>query len=352
MSQQILERLLAKYGHLSYPELTEALRKDGLGEFVDAIENNAHLMGLIDEISSEFSPDVLGDTNYGIIPSTVQQIKGIPVEYHGTFAFDPKACLKICKGNCCKNKNYIMISITDIFRILSSKGAQFFNIRSTIDLFDRKPPFVELFYNEEYRLFLPYIRFLPIDVDAHTRPEDAKENICPFLQPIHKVYAYHNKPLPSWAGENGLGCILMEDKPMICRLSPLGKSSGMVTGKVTYEYLPPALDCPACETDVEIKVSEYVSSIVYSSEQQQQERFHKMMMSYYHGKTSQKVDQKRFNEIIKHVYNIDGLLEQYGLSSEHRPQVEDLVEMVFAASHGDFSIYELFIEGLRDRVQR
>lgn len=347
MYQQILEMLLAKYGHLSYSELTEALRKDGLGEFVDAIENDAYLMGMMSEISKEFSIHLPDDTEYGIIPSTVEHVRGIPVEYHGTFKFDHQACLRRCKGNCCKNKNYLMINITDIFRILSSEAARFFDIRSTTDLFDRKPPFVELFYSEKYRLFLPYIRYLPINADADTRPEDAKRSICPFLRPIHDVYAYHKKALPHWTRELALGCMLMEDKPMICRLSPLGKSSGMVTGKITYEYLPPALNCPACDTDVEVKVSDYISSMVSSSEQRQQERFHKMLMSYHHTGTSQEFDQEYFNEIIKHMYNIDGLLSQYGLGIEDRPQVDQLVEIVFAASHGDFSVYEQFIEGLQ-----
>ena len=68
MYQQILEMLLAKYGHLSYSELTEALRKDGLGGFVDAIENDAYLMGMMSEISKEFSIHLPDDTEYGIIP--------------------------------------------------------------------------------------------------------------------------------------------------------------------------------------------------------------------------------------------------------------------------------------------
>lgn len=61
MYQQILEMLLGKYGDLSYSELTETLRKDGLGEFVDAIENDPHLMELIADISEEYSPDLSGD---------------------------------------------------------------------------------------------------------------------------------------------------------------------------------------------------------------------------------------------------------------------------------------------------
>lgn len=350
MYQQILEMLLGKYGDLSYSELTETLRKDGLGEFVDAIENDPYLMELITDISEEHSPDLLGDPEYGIIPEGVQQATGIPVDYHGTFRFDPQACLKVCKGECCRNKNYLMINIHDIFRILSSKGAQFYDVDSTIDLFDRKPPLVELFYIEEYRLFFPYIRYLPVDADVHTRPENAEQSICPFLHPIHEVYSYHKRALPQWASKDAWGCILMEDKPTVCRLSPLGRSAGMVTGKVTYEYLPPAVDCPACETHVEVKVSDYLSSMVSSAEQQQQERFHKMFMSYHRAATSKEVDRNRINEVIKHVYNIDGLLHEYGLDSQHRPRVEHLVEMVFAASHGNLSVYQQFINGLRRRV--
>ena len=346
MYQQLLEMLLEQYGHLPYSELTEALRKDGLGAFVDAIENDADLMGLIAEVSQEYA-DATGDSEYGIMPVPTQQIGRIPVEYHEAFNFDPRACLKTCKGNCCQNRNYLMIGITDIFRILSSKGAKFFNIRTTADLFDREPPFLELFYAEEYGLFLPYIRYLPVNADARNRPEDAQGSICPFLFPIHKVYAYHKKALPQWADKDARGCILMAEKPAICRLSPLGKSSGMVTGKVTYEYVKPTVDCTACETDVEMKVSDYVSSMVSASEQQQQDRFHEVLMSYHRAETSQELDRERFNYIIKHVYHIDGLLHQYGLSSKHRPQVEQLIEIVFAASHGDFSVYEQFVEGLR-----
>jgi len=180
MYQQILEMLLEKYGDLSYSELTETLRKDGLGEFVDAIENNPQLMELIADISEEYSQDLSGDPEYRIIPKGVQQATGIPVDYHGTIRFDPQACLKACKGECCRNKNYLMINIHDIFRILSSKGAQFYDINSTIDLFDRKPPLVELFYIEEYRMFFPYIRYLPVNADVHSRPENAEESICPF----------------------------------------------------------------------------------------------------------------------------------------------------------------------------
>ena len=171
-----------------------------------------------------------------------------------------------------------------------------------------------------------------------------KEVFVLFYAQYRKVYSYHKKVLPQWVNKDAMGCILMEDKPAICRLSPLGKCSGMVTGKVTYEYLPPVLDCPACETHNEIKVSEYLTSVVSSSEGEQQERFHKMLMSYYNDSLK-----KRFSEVIKQVYNVDKLLYEYGLGLENRPSVEHLVEIVFAASHGDFSVYERFIEGLSEK---
>ncbi|MFH1282639.1 MAG: hypothetical protein ABII27_03135 [bacterium] len=350
MYQKILEMLLAKYGHLPYSELIEALRKDGLGEFVDIIENDSNFMKSISEIDKEFPTDLLDDNGYWVMPSVEQQIRGIPVDYHETFKFDHQACLKGCTGTCCKNKNYLMISMIDIFDILSASGAKVLGIHSTIDLFDRKPPLLELFYNEEYRMYLPYIRYLPLGVDLNTRPEDAKGSICPFLRPIHEVYSYHKKELPHWSGKDALGCILMEDKPAICRLSPLGKSTGMMTGKITYEYLPPAIDCPACESDVDVKVSDYVSSIISSSEEEQQKNFHKMLMII-NAKTSGQFDQDRFNEIIKQVYNIDGVLSKYGLGLEHRPQIDLLVEIVFRVSKGDFTLYEHFIKGLSNKFR-
>lgn len=108
MYEQILKKLLDRYGHLSYPELTAALRKDGLGEFVDAIENNPDIMRLISEFSRKLPTDLLGDIGTGTMPSTSQQIRGIPVDYYETISFDHKACLEKCAGNCIANKMIIM----------------------------------------------------------------------------------------------------------------------------------------------------------------------------------------------------------------------------------------------------
>jgi hypothetical protein len=361
MYRQILEQLLARYGNLSYPELRKALREDGLGELLDAIESGdclTDLTGLIGEIAEELPQDVFdhvfgdGDAAYGVMPSSVHLVPSIPVEYEGTFAFDSQACLRSCKGNCCRNKNYLMINIADIFDILSSRGARVFGIRSTTDLFDHEPPFVELFYVEEYAFFLPYIRFLPVDADAFTRPEDAEENVCPFLRPIHEVYAHHGKILPPWAAEDAWGCMLMEAKPLICRLSPLGRCCGMETGRVTYEYARPAVDCPAFDTDVEVKVSDYISSIESPSERERQKRLHEVLMGLHHAGACGERNTGRFHEIVREVYNIDRLLAHYGLDVTHRPPVDSLIQMVLEASRGDFSRYEEFTEGLRNKGRR
>ena len=343
MFEQIKGTLLSKYGHLSYPELLDSLRNDGFGELVDEIKNS----GIIEQLSDsmrEFLPesDELGAS---IMPSVGQNIRGIPIEQHDTFNFDYKACLQRCTGNCCKSKNYLMINIVDIYQILSSPAADFLHIKTTIDLFEATPPVLELFYLEEFMMYLPYIRYLPENDDIHIHPEDADGSVCPFLYPIREVYELHKENIPEWAHEKAMGCILMNYKPTICRLSPLGKSRGMKTGNVTYEYLPPALDCPACTTRKQVLCSDYIKSVESPEEEQRQQHFHQMLMKY-NSKQSNMHDRKRFNKICLEMYNIDALLIQYDAEVDRRPSVDKLVEIVMASSKGDFSVYEQFISTL------
>ncbi len=120
----------------------------------------------------------------------------------------------------------------------------------------------------------------------------------------------------------------------------------MTPGKVTFTYTPPILDCPACETDVEIKVSDYISSVIPLSEKKQKERAQQILIDYSYREAKQ-VDQARCYEILKQVHNIDGLLFQFGLGIENRPQIDKLLEMVIAAAKGDFSVYDEFVETLK-----
>lgn len=195
-------------------------------------------------------------------------------------------------------------------------------------------------------MFFPFLRFLPMDADAQTRPEDAQGSVCPFLQPIEKVYECHRKDLPSWASKEAMGCLLMADKPGVCRLSPLGKMRGMVTGNLTYEYAPPARDCPACQTDVEVKVSDFLSCATSSAEEKKEAHFHKLLMSYQGSENAQGLNRDRFHGIVKQIYNIDGLLHRYALGTEHRPPLTRLMESTFAASRGNFGPYEELLDEL------
>jgi hypothetical protein len=91
--------------------------------------------------------------------------------------------------------NHSAESYPDIFKLLASPAARHLNLYSTCDLFDRKPQIIELFATEEYDLFLPYLRFLPVGAEPDTRPEDAASSICPFLYPIADVFAFHKLQL-------------------------------------------------------------------------------------------------------------------------------------------------------------
>lgn len=41
------------------------------------------------------------------------------------------------------------------------------------------------------------------------------------------------------ASKDAMGCMLMENKPLICKLSPVGQFRGMETGNVSYRYVTP-----------------------------------------------------------------------------------------------------------------
>lgn len=206
---------------------------------------------------------------------------------------------------------------------------------------------LELLYWDEIKMYFSYIRFLPIGADLETKPEYAEDSICPFLRPISEVYAFYKEDLPEWTGKEAMGCILREDKPSVCRLSPIGEGeSRMIPEKVTFTYTPPILNCPACETDVEIKVSDYISSVIPLSEKKQKERAQQILIDYSY-REAKPVDQARYYEILKQVHNIDGLLFQYGLGIENRPQIDKLLEIVIAAAKGDFSVYNEFVETLK-----
>ncbi len=327
-----------RYGHLDMKNLAIELRKDGLDDFSDLLEKNPDFI-------SEIAHKIFGDSNdLGIMPS--MEIHGVPLTTDDSFPFDHNACLQKCSGECCKHKNYLMITLADIYNIISSHGAKYFGIKTTRDLFEGNPPLLELFYLEEYQLYFPYIRYLPVgSVDMTTRPEDAHDSICPFLQPIETVYQYYDMEVPSGTCSAAMGCMLMNNKPLVCRSSPLGMMTGLKTGKISYEYLPPARECPACESDKQVFVSDYMTSIQLPHEKEQQRKFHRILMEN-QKPSQQNMNKEKLHAITKDIYNIDGILDRYNLNVEHRPNLDTLIRIFFKAVQGDFSVYSDFIASL------
>ncbi len=340
---QILKTILDKYGHIEDVEqLRQTMSQDGLGQFVDMIDDNM-LDSFIEEHREEIDQSLKNYYGTGTIGKE-EPVDSISLDLYDTFRFDQQQCLTSCDGKCCKERNYIMISYSDIFRILSSPYARHSKILSTRDLFESKPPVIESFFNEEYGLYLPYLRFLPEGTNRDIRPEDAENCRCPFLYPMMEVYSFHKLELPQCVGKEAMGCILMNDKPQICRLSPVGQFRGMETGRVSYEYTEPARDCPACESDVEIPLNHYIKSVKTYIEEKEDAAFHKILMAN-KARHDAGNDQKRFNSILLEFYNIDRLLALYGYAQEKRPRYRQLMEILIAAAKGDFSLYESFTQG-------
>ena len=342
----IMKIMMDRYGHIEdLDQLQAAMRDDGFGDFVDLLNDNSELIeSFMAEHREDMEQSLRQYTGSGTIPIQAP-VQGLPLTDQDSFKFDLRACLTDCDGKCCKGRNYLMILYSDIFKLLTSPAARHLRINSTHDLFEHKPPIIELFMNEEYDLYLPYLRFLPLDADPNTPPEHADGNICPFLYPIAEVFSFHNLQLPKYTRKDAMGCMLMDCKPAICRLSPIGQSRGMVTGKLSYEYIEPTKNCPGCATDVEIPLSSYVSALIPPSEDKERALFHTMLMAH-NARREQGHDQKHFNSVLLEFYNIDRLLSLYGHNPKRRPGYAQLLEILIAAAKGDFSLHDHFIESL------
>ena len=342
----ILKKMMDQYGHIDdLDKLQAAMREDGFGEFVDLLNNNPELINsFIDEHREDIEQSIQHYTGSGTIPIQ-EPIYGQPLSNDDTFRFDPQLCLTDCNGKCCKGRNYLMILYPDIFKILTSPAARHLKIHSTQDLLERRPPIIDLFLNEEYDLYLPYLRFLPIGADSNTPPEEAADSICPFLYPISDVFSFHKLQLPQNARKDAMGCMLMDCKPSICRLSPVGQARGMVTGRLSYEYIEPAKNCPGCAADVEIPLPQYVNALLSSSDEEERALFHKMLMAH-NTRRQEGYDQKRFKSVLLESYNIDRLLSINDYAPKQRPSYGQLLKILIAAAQGDVSLYDKFIQSM------
>lgn len=349
MFDLLLQELMGRYGHLSVEEMKARMREDGLGDLSDIADELTHeLMTRDPELlehllrHSPFGP--VGEDLTAVMPPT-PEVEALPVDLDDDIFFDHDACLTSCTGRCCQRKNYLMIAIPDIYRIVSSPAARLLDIRSTADLFGRQPPVVQSIFNSEYGLYLPYIRYRPVGAAPDLPPEEAPDSVCPFLFPIDEVISFHRGRVSHKVSRQARGCILMRDKPKVCRLSPLGVFSGLTTGTSSYVYAPPALDCPACDTRVVVKVAEYLRGIELPGERAQEKRLHRVVMA-----TSKRrlagAEQQRYGEILQQLYNIDELLLREGVDLQHRPGVERLVRIATRAAQGAFAPYDELVQEL------
>ena len=335
-----------QYGHIEdLEQLKAALTKDGFGDIVNMLTQNSELYdSFIEDHREEINQSILKYKGSGVMPAQ-ENFQAKRLDESDYFKFDPQACLSQCNGECCKGRNYQMILYPDILKIVDSPVASYMNIHSTIDLFDHKPPYIELFLNEEYDLFLPYLRYLPLGSDLDIPPEQAENSICPFLYPIDEIYTFYGLNIPQDTSKDAMGCILMENKPFVCKLSPVSQSRGMETGNVSHNYVRPTKNCPGCKTNKEIQLLTYLNDINISSENDNRSLFHTLAMTHYEGFEVVK-DKNRFNTILLEFYNIDHLLSVHGLTPEKRPRYRHLMKILIDAAKGNFSLYERFIKRL------
>jgi len=342
----VFRDLMNRYGHIKdIDQLKAALTKDGLGNLINQLEQNSELFdSFVEEHREEIDQSINKYTGSGVMP-VQEDVPAQILTASDSFKFDPHACLSRCDGACCKGRNYLMIVYPDILKIVDSPVASYLNIYSTSDLYDHHPPYIELFFNEEYDVYLPYLRYLPIGKDLDIPPEEAENNICPFLYPVDEIYSFYGLNIPQTASKNAMGCILMENKPLICRLSPVGQFRGMETGNVSYRYVQPKQNCPGCNTHKEIRLSNYIRDINLSSEESNRSLFHKVLITHHAWRKTDE-DKNRFNSILLEFYNIDRLLSKHGQSPEKRPKCRHLMKVLIDAAKGDFALYDRFIKRL------
>jgi hypothetical protein len=125
----------------------------------------------------------------------------------------------------------------------------------------------------------------------------------------------------------------------------VGQARGMVTGRLSYEYIEPAKNCPGCAADVEIPLPQYVNALLSSSDEEERALFHKMLMAH-NTRRQEGYDQKRFKSVLLEFYNIDRLLSINDYAPKQRPNYGQLLKILIAAAQGDVSLYDKFIQSM------
>ncbi len=139
----------------------------------------------------------------------------------------------------------------------------------------------------------------------------------------------------------------MDCKPSICRLSPVGQTRGMITGRLSYEYIEPAKNCSGCAADVEIPLPQYVNALLSSSDEEERALFHKMLMAH-NTRRQEGYDQKEFKSVLLEFYNIDRLLSKNEYAPKRRPSCGQLLKILIAAAQDDVSLYDEFVQSMNE----
>ncbi|KPA19764.1 hypothetical protein MHK_000040 [Candidatus Magnetomorum sp. HK-1] len=268
----------------------------------------------------------------------------LPIQMNESFQWDDKACIIECAGLCCKDRNYLMISFHDILMILKSPYAKRIGIESTCELFEDEISLLCIKNDPYFKIVIPYIVFWPIGAKMGTLPEHAPGNMCPFLKPLGMVYAYHKQKKPNTVHPLAMGCILMDHKPDICKLSPIGLLRGMETGMLSFCYVKPNEFCPACNSHKKINLKTYLNSLSgvnIGSES----LFHEVVMSHF-KRVKSGYNQSSFNQVLKQIYNIDRLLLDNNYDIQNRPSYKQLISILYEAANGKFDLWETFLNHL------
>lgn len=268
----------------------------------------------------------------------------LPIQMNETFQWDNKSCIEECAGLCCKDRNYLMVSFHDILMILNSPYAKRIGIQNTCGLFEDEIPFIRIKKDPNFEIVIPYIVFWPIGAKMGILPEHAPSSMCPFLKPLGMVYAYHKEKTPGTAHPLAMGCILKDNKPDICKLSPIGLLRGMKTGILSFCHIKPDEFCSGCNSHDKVELKNYLNSLS-GVNIGPKSLFHEVAMSHFRRVKSGK-NQNGFNQILQKIYNIDRLLLDNNCDVQYRPSYKQLISILHEAANGKFDLWESFLNHL------
>ena len=198
---------------------------------------------------------------------------GLPLNDNDIVHFNCRMC-----GECCSGLMKVRLNPYDLYLM-----ARRLKLKETGLLINKT---VELL-REENGLYLPYLRF-------KQRPFP----FCPFLE--NRIDDDNHL--------TGLCRLHRDDKPLVCRMSPVGRSYDSLTDKESFFFLAPLDNCPGQEAVSKITVEKWISP--WKKELEKEKKFFHLLDSFlerkipeeslnlYYFKITEDFD-KVFNDIIK-----------------------------------------------------